>query len=406
MKMKDNEKVLIIGAGPIGCYCGYLLAKKGFDVEIYEEHKEIGKPIGCTGIVTKKIKKYIKLKNEFLINKIGCAKVCCENKSLKIKLKEYVIDRCKFDKYVANLAIKKGVKIFLNHKIIDVKKQEIIIKDLNKSNKIKKSNKNIRNNKNNITKDIIIKKIKNYKHIIGADGPQSIIAKKINSRNSKLNIKYYIGKQAVVKGKFDKNKFIVHLGKISPNFFGWVVPENNETARIGVAVLKDPNNYFGRYLDYLKLREKDIKIKKIGEIQSGLIPIYSPKHKIYSKKGKNRLTNYYIVGDAALQVKATTGGGIIPGFRAAKALAKSIINNTSYEKELFKTKIELKAHLMLRKTLNKFSDKNYKELIDLMKNPKIKRVIEKYDRDSGIKLISKLLLKEPRLIKFAFKIIF
>ena len=63
MKMKDNEKVLIIGAGPIGCYCGYLLAKKGFDVEIYEEHKEIGKPIGCTGIVTKKIKKYIKLKN-------------------------------------------------------------------------------------------------------------------------------------------------------------------------------------------------------------------------------------------------------------------------------------------------------------------------------------------------------
>ena len=37
--------ITIIGGGPAGSYTGYLLAKKGFDVSIYEEHAEIGNPI-------------------------------------------------------------------------------------------------------------------------------------------------------------------------------------------------------------------------------------------------------------------------------------------------------------------------------------------------------------------------
>lgn len=34
----------IIGAGPIGSYLAYLLAKNNQEVRIFEEHKEIGKP--------------------------------------------------------------------------------------------------------------------------------------------------------------------------------------------------------------------------------------------------------------------------------------------------------------------------------------------------------------------------
>ncbi len=46
-------RVSIIGAGPSGSYAGMLLAKQGHGVTIYESSKEIGKPVACTGIVTK-----------------------------------------------------------------------------------------------------------------------------------------------------------------------------------------------------------------------------------------------------------------------------------------------------------------------------------------------------------------
>ncbi len=37
MKKKDNEKVIIVGGGPIGLICGFWLAKKGIPVSIYEK---------------------------------------------------------------------------------------------------------------------------------------------------------------------------------------------------------------------------------------------------------------------------------------------------------------------------------------------------------------------------------
>ncbi len=37
--------ISVIGAGPAGSYTAYLLAKAGEKVRIFEEHKEIGKPV-------------------------------------------------------------------------------------------------------------------------------------------------------------------------------------------------------------------------------------------------------------------------------------------------------------------------------------------------------------------------
>jgi flavin-dependent dehydrogenase len=62
--------ISIIGAGPVGCYTGYLLAKAGKKVQIFEEHKEIGIPIQCTGIVTKDIFNFINYNKKIFINKL------------------------------------------------------------------------------------------------------------------------------------------------------------------------------------------------------------------------------------------------------------------------------------------------------------------------------------------------
>ena len=65
--------------------------------------------------------------------------------------------------------------------------------------------------------------------------------------------------------------------------------------------------------------------KGIIEYQAGLIPVYNPRQKAQKE-------NILLIGDAAAQVKATTGGGIIQGLTAAECAANSISENISYEK--------------------------------------------------------------------------
>ena len=106
--------------------------------------------------------------------------------------------------------------------------------------------------------------------------------------------------------------------------------------------------------------------------------------------------------DAATQVKATTGGGIIPSLKAAQTLCDCIINNKNYEKELKKhSGRELLLHLKIRNILNKFSDNDYDHLLKLMSQEKVKKILKKYDRDTPIPLVLNLLLREPRFLLFS-----
>jgi len=357
----------IIGAGPSGCYAAYLLAKN-HDVNMFEEHKMIGKPVQCTGIVTSSLEKVLpfKLKDNTIINKINKARIFSPNKrfiELNLKNENLILDREKFDQFLADKAAEKGARIFLNHKFIGYNKDYVIIKDT-KNNKIIKIN----NNK-----------------LIGADGPLSSVAK---SNGLFKNKKFLIGVQVRAKLKNENTvEFYPFIGS-----FAWIVPEDNKICRIGVASYKNPK----KWLDYF-LRIK--KINQIIEKQAGLIPIYNPKTKTCNKKT-------YLIGDAAGQLKATTGGGIIQGLTAAKCLANSINKNLNYEKE-WRKKLgkDLSLHLFMHKMMNRFSPADWNYLINLFNKKRTKSTIENFDRDYPSKFILKLLMKEPRLIYFT-KLIF
>lgn len=356
--------IAIVGAGPIGCFLGYLLAKQGKEVNIYEEHYSIGKPVHCTGIVTKELSKIIPFKEEFVINKLNYARISSYNNSVDIPLEEYILDRVKFDQYLADLAVKNGAKLITNTKVIDFDNNKLIIKT-------KKGIKNIK-------ADIII----------GTDGPYSVVAKKIN----KSKRDYYTGIQARVKGKFDPRKYKTYFGNICPNFFAWVVPESKNIARIGLACKKEVNYYFSKLLAKLNIKNKDI-----FEKQGGLIPIYN-------KKDKVQQGNIYLVGDAAGQVKATTGGGLVFGLKSAQILADCILNKKNYRKNLSKLNRELYIHLKIRSILNKFNDKDFSYLVKILKKKKVQNILQKSSREYPSKLAIKLLFAEPRFLLFAKKI--
>ncbi len=366
--------VVIVGAGPAGGYLGYLLAKKGKEVIILEEHSIVGSPIQCTGIVTHSIEKFFKLKNDVVANRLDKVVVVSKNNKIIVDIDEVVLWRNKFDQFIVDMARDEGAKILVNQKFIG----------FNGKNSIK-----VKDTKNNRIKEI------KTDNIVGADGPYSTVAKEagINSGNSIS--RYYIGMQAKVKMDMDKTSFETHFGNDFPNFFGWCVPESENVVRLGLACFENAQENFFRFLE----KRTGKKNKDVLCWESGLIPLYNPK-KIIQKD------NVYLIGDSATQVKSTTGGGIIPSLKAAQTLSDCILNDKDYNKEFKKQSgRELLLHLKIRNALNNFSNGDYDKLLGLMNKEKVKKVFKKYDRDTPIPLVMNLIIKEPRFLYFGFKTI-
>lgn len=356
--------ISIVGAGPAGAFAASILAKKGFKVDIFEDHKSIGSPVQCTGLVTNSIAKLIKIDEDCIINKIDKVRIYAPDGnfiSLRFKESNLVLDRSKFDRFIAEKAIKSGTVIHLQHKAIDYRNNVLLVKDIKKDKLLQ-------------IRDSIV---------IGADGPLSIISKSIGNKKQR----FWVGLQYRIKYENSNEiEFYPYLGT-----FVWIVPENRKIARVGIIGHK--------YLDITLndfLREKLGKgfKKRIIEVQGGLVPRFNPKIKL--QKGKA-----FLVGDAATLVKATTAGGIIQSLESSKILADSIIRKKNYPKEIRKKMHkDLFVHLYMRNVMDKFSKKDWNRLVRYFSTKRMKKVLENMDRDYPSKMIPKMLINNPKILYF------
>ena len=360
--MTKSLNIAVIGAGPAGCYAGYLLAKNKHKVSIYENHAQIGLPIQCTGLLTSDFDQFKLPLDSFLVNTFSKVEVYSPKQKLEIKQKEYLVCRNKFDNFFGNLAKKEGASIYLNHAFLRKEGRELIIKD------------SVNNKEKRISPDLVI----------AADGPLSPTAKAYGLYHPKRE--NYFGVQALVEGNFNANSFKTYFGiSVCPELFAWVVPESENIARVGLGMRKNSRAYFDQFM-----KEHGFKVK---EMQAGTIPVYHPAQKLQKD-------NCYLLGDAAGFVKATTLGGLVPGLKQAEILADCINNNKDYEKEVKPLAKRLKLHLMVRKMLDKFSDEDWDKLVSYINQPKVQKAFEKYTRDNPIPLVTMAVLKEPRFLYF------
>jgi digeranylgeranylglycerophospholipid reductase len=369
------KRILIIGAGPAGLFSAYLLAKRGFNVQIIEEHTEIGLPIQCTGLATKTIKKilpYIE-GHSCIKNVIQKIKVTTNNSvSLQIPTYELVLNRKTFDQHLGKLAEKAGAKILCGYSFTG-KSPDAKAEIINKKTGIKEK--------------------VDYDILIGADGPLSKTAKSFFPKNK---LKYYTGIQAIVKGKFENDTYDVFVGDAFPDFFGWCVPESITRARIGLAAKIHTKKHFDALCKKLNIKKKDIL-----EYQGGLIPIYNSKNKIHTKY-KNK--HIFLIGDAAGQVKSTTGGGIVPLLQYAKYLTDCINKKqySNYSNSIWqKENRGLFLHLIIRKMLDDFNDNDYKKLIRILSSRKATRILGNTSRDNVVTLSTRLILANPLHVLYA-----
>ena len=121
-----DHDAIIIGAGPAGLFSAIELAKGDHDVRIVEEHNTIGEPDHCAGLLsTSGLKRLgLKVPNHVIQNTVSGAKIYSPSgHSIFVERgrnEAKVIDRRKFDKWLAEKAKEVGAKITTGVKVIDL----------------------------------------------------------------------------------------------------------------------------------------------------------------------------------------------------------------------------------------------------------------------------------------------
>ena len=302
--MQKNKKIVIVGAGPIGCYLGQLLKHYGFKSLMLEEHQEIGQPIQCAGIVGKDVfeKFRLPISRNSIINTIDGARMSFNGDSFNLNRPgvAFIINRALFDKNLSQgLEIELGVKVESVNKI----KDGYILKT----------------NQGEYFADVVI----------GADGPNSRVRK---SLGFVADMKLYSGYQYVIKHTL-KVQNLVDVCYSKPfSLFSWVIPEGNGLIRVGI-ISDKPYQDLNKYVKDKGFTGEIIE-KNAGAIPIGICELV---------KG-----NAALLGDAACQIKPITSGGIFYGMKAAEFLADAIKeDNLSSYSEKWQKEFEQEVRLGL-----------------------------------------------------------
>jgi len=168
-------------------------------------------------------------------------------------------------------------------------------------------------------------------------------------------------------------------------YFYWLIPESPERAAVGV--IGEHGQATKRCFDRFLHRKGFEPL----EWQGARIPVYKRWIPVQRRVGSG---DVYLVGDAAAQVKVSTIGGIVTGFRGAHAVADAILQRSS--RELQALRRELSTHWLIRRTLHYFRQEDYSRLVDLL-NVSTRESLGEINRDESTRLIWNLVRRQPRL---------
>ena len=368
--MNFDYDAVVVGAGPVGSTISYYLAQNGLNVAIIERKKQIGYPLQCAGILSRHIFEINELPDEVILNSVKGAFLHTQNHILNVEKEEdvaYVIDRIGYDQFLLNRAVDSGVEL-INRKAIDVNAEEGITYFSNG--------------------EFITSRV-----IVACDGHNSGISSAIGNVQRSFQASQMLvsidekNMNGFRKSKKDINDYVdtYLFEEILPGFL-WIIPIRNNRYRIGLfsnQSHKQQNEFLTNFLnenfDY-----------EILEKYKGFIPIYNNKNNIVKER-------VILIGDAASQVKPTSGGGLLIAFDscgiASKYIKEAIEKDdvkilNGYEEEFNrKYSKEFSYQFKVQNTLNLLNNNDLDYLFEKLRENDCERIISEYgdmDNQSGL----------------------
>ena len=345
--------VVVVGGGPTGSYTARRLAEMGHSVLVLEKKSRAGERVCCTGIVGLECVNTFNIEDRLILRKVNSASLFPPSgKPLFIKRQEpqaCILDRAAFDIDMAERAQSAGAEFSVNSRVTDIN----IEKDgvtINVSGKSKRT------------------EVESKAVVIAAGFSPSLL--------QRLGLGTYgdftVGTQVEIETNGIEN-VEVYFGEIAPGFFGWIAPTTSPLARIGLLARKTPGTHLRKWLKKL---ESEGKIPSTaGEPSYGAIPL-KPPPRTYGQR-------LIAVGNAAGQVKPTSGGGIYYGLLggeiAAETLHGAIENDDFSVKRMaryergWKKKLgrELTVGYWARRIFERLSEKQIDRIFEIVKSGNI-----------------------------------
>ncbi len=338
MKRKGDRmdrKAVVIGASAVGSITAKELAKRGVEVELLEEDSKVGKFGKCGGIFSKHGMDATGVDyRDLILNEIKGARIIAGKEELKVKRSQtqaVVLSRQAFDERAADEAVAAGANLHLNSRVRDFQIGEGIT---------------------TITSDV---DKYSSRVLIGCDGNSSITARRLGFPELKKSDMVMSYQAEYEKANVDERDIVdVILDNYKyRHFFAWTIPISEEKIRIGIATTEISGIEKAK-----KAAFEDEYLKGVIENAKKTFEFYHMIPLKYRRKTQKKFAGNYalLVGDAAGQVKSTSGGGVNFGAKCAKVAAEQSANfllegkEMEYEKKWRDTHGEvLRLHYMLHR---------------------------------------------------------
>jgi digeranylgeranylglycerophospholipid reductase len=380
--------VVVVGAGPVGANVAALVAKEGYLVALVDRHGENERPLKCGALVTPRVLDLVDAAGT-VTGHIRGAVVCSPSGREVVvdghETKAVVLDREAFERRLMSKAMENGAERIFGVTVgaarrTQSRKVEVSIRGGNESGCL------------------------SCRILVGADGSAGNVSDWFSASKPK---KMLLGCEQTMSGVEGDERFVkLFLGRdFAPGFFGWIIP-GGDVARVGLCV--EQGNVRA---NLRKMLSRPAVMKYVSNAQSlhyaaGRIPIGFPQ--------KTSARNVMVVGDAASQVKATSGGGLFTGLLCGIICAETAVkalNEDDFSAKMMRTyhrrwtrRIgkELRRGVAIHDSFARLTDRQFEDLFKLLDTPNIIELVQQFgDIDFPSKVGWRLVREEPRLLKYA-----
>jgi len=367
-KDRKNGSVIVVGGSAAGLLTAAKVAAGGHDVRVLDAKSGLD-PAPRSLIVTHHFREQLReVAASSIVNEIRRFELFTDGRSAEVALRrpDLIIERARLIPALAKEAAKAGANLSFDTRFLG----------LGPNSRGLRLEVETGGHKEELHAD----------HVVGADGATSRVGKAAGWPP----VETVPLVQAIVRLPKDCRPDTTRVWFVPDDtpYFYWLIPESETRGALGIIGE-------GSGQETKKRIEQFLQKKKMEPIewQGARIPVYRKWVPVERRVGNGKV---FLVGDAAAQVKVSTVGGIVTGFRGAQGVADALLGSDE-SNELRELRRELNTHWLIRKTLHHFQQKDYSYLVDLL-NVATRESLGEIHRDQSTKLLWNVIRNQPRLV--------